>query len=70
MDCSKREYLAYLDADDLWHPMQLEMQVECFRKVKDIGFVFTGFSKINMECNIAKNRYEEYAFPVFQDYGL
>jgi hypothetical protein len=62
--------LAFLDADDRWHPRKLEMQVECFQKVKDIGLVFTDFSRIDMDGNIVKDRYEEYAFPIFQDYGL
>jgi len=67
---SKGEYLAFQDADDRWNPKKLEMQVECFRKVKDIGLVFTDFSRIDMEGNIVKDRYEEKAFTVFQDYGL
>ena len=70
MGCSKGEYLAFLDADDLWHPRKLEMQVECFQKVPDIGLVFTDFSRIDMEGNIVRDRYEQDAFVVFHEYGL
>jgi len=70
MGCSKGEYLAFLDSDDLWHPGKLEMQLECFQKVPDIGLVFTDFSRIDMEGNIVRDRYEQDAFVVFQDYGL
>ena len=70
MGCSKGEYLAFLDSDDLWHPGKLEMQVECFKKVPGIGLVFTDFSRIDMEGNIVRDRYEQDAFVVFQDYGL
>lgn len=70
MGYSKGEYLAFLDADDLWHPRKLKLQIECFHKVKDIGLVFTDFSRIDMEGNIVKDRYEQDAFAVFQDYGL
>jgi glycosyltransferase involved in cell wall biosynthesis len=70
MDYSKGEYLAFLDADDVWYPRKLEMQIECFRKVQEIGLVFTDFSRIDMEGNIVQDRYEQYAFAIFQDYGL
>jgi glycosyltransferase involved in cell wall biosynthesis len=70
MSHSKGEYIAFLDADDRWHPRKLEMQVRCFQEVHDIGLVFTDFSRIDMEGNILQDRYEQYAFAVFQDYGL
>jgi glycosyltransferase involved in cell wall biosynthesis len=70
MSYSKGEYIAFQDADDRWHPGKLEMQIDCFRKVQDIGLVFTDFSRIDMEDNVVKDRYEENAFTVFQDYGL
>ena len=70
MSYSKGEFIAFQDADDRWHPRKLEMQVECFRKVQGIGLVFTDFSQIDMEGNIVQDRCEQYAFAVFQDYGL
>ena len=70
MSHSKGEYIAFQDADDVWHPKKLKMQVECFRKVQDIGLIFTDFSKIDNEGNLVQDRCEQYAFPIFKDYGL
>lgn len=34
------KYLAFLDADDLWHPRKLELQVAYLERHPDIGIVF------------------------------
>ncbi len=36
---SKGEYIAFLEADDVWHPEKLLLQVECLDKNPDIGLV-------------------------------
>ena len=41
------EYLAFLDADDLWHPTKLEKQVECLDNNPDAGLVYTWVALIN-----------------------
>jgi glycosyltransferase involved in cell wall biosynthesis len=41
------EYLAFLDADDLWHPRKLEMQVEAALADPEIGFVYTFYQNID-----------------------
>ena len=39
---AKGRYIAYLDADDLWHPDKLERQM-VFLQEKQAGFTFTGY---------------------------
>ena len=39
---AKGRYIAFLDADDVWLPKKLSLQME-FMKKKDAGFVFTAY---------------------------
>ncbi len=41
------DYLAFLDADDLWHPTKLEKQVECLDHHPDVGLVYTWVALID-----------------------
>ena len=38
---AKGEYLAFLDADDLWHPTKLEKQVRCLEENPEFGLVYS-----------------------------
>lgn len=44
---SQGAYLAFLDADDLWHPTKLEKQVNVFRQNSRLGLVYTWVAYIN-----------------------
>jgi glycosyltransferase involved in cell wall biosynthesis len=35
------EFVAFLDADDVWHPRKLEIQLECLRRNPELGLVGT-----------------------------
>lgn len=39
---AKGSYIAFLDSDDLWHPLKLEKQL-AFMKVNDIAFSYTAY---------------------------
>lgn len=62
---SKGEYLAFLDADDIWLPNKLEKQLK-FMKENNLNFSSHGASFINEESekirsnNILKNYYRRY----------
>jgi glycosyltransferase involved in cell wall biosynthesis len=40
---SDAEFIALLDADDLWHPMKLALQIECLEANPQAGVCFTEF---------------------------
>jgi glycosyltransferase involved in cell wall biosynthesis len=48
IDSSKGEYIAFLDADDLWEEDKLREQIDCFKKAKhELGFVHTGYREFD-----------------------
>lgn len=36
------KFVAFLDADDVWHPRKLELQLQAFRQREDLGLLGTG----------------------------
>lgn len=48
LDNAKGEYVAFLDADDLWLPDKLKLQIE-FMQNNQIGFVYSDYEKIDLE---------------------
>jgi glycosyltransferase involved in cell wall biosynthesis len=49
---SSGEYLAFLDADDLWLPAKIEKQVELFEKNTALGLVHVGIEDRDVEGNL------------------
>lgn len=47
LDIAEGKYLAFLDADDFYHPQKLEKQIEAFDKNKDIDLVSCGMASFD-----------------------
>jgi len=41
------DYLAFLDADDVWLPQKLEMQIECMKYMNNVHLSFTNFITVS-----------------------
>lgn len=46
---STGEYIAFIDADDLWEPTKLEKQLQCFQNNPSIGLIHTAMTIIDEE---------------------
>ena len=55
------EYVAFLDSDDLWHDNKLQLQMELFRDIPEVGGVYCGIRHIKLASGevlaLAKRRY-------------
>ncbi|MBZ4035794.1 glycosyltransferase [Flavobacterium sp. 17A] len=51
------KYIAYLDADDLWHPEKLKKQIQ-FLKANNLHFTFSFYDSIDEEGNDLNRRVE------------
>lgn len=54
---AKGEYVAFLDADDLWLPDKLKLQMEMFEKMPDIGFIHTNYKLFCSDGEISNYRF-------------
>ena len=55
---SEGEFVAFLDADDVWLPTKVEKQVERFRGDADLGLVHVGVDEIDADGNSLVHRLE------------
>lgn len=54
---ARGEFIAYLDADDMWYPGKLEKQVEFLDAHKECGFVHSEFALIDEADSVIHRRF-------------
>jgi glycosyltransferase involved in cell wall biosynthesis len=56
---SNGEFIAPLDADDLWHPAKIERQLRVFRDGEDrLGLVYSWFALIDRDSHVIQLRHQ------------
>lgn len=55
LELAKGQYVAFLDADDVWKPAKIEKQVKLLRE-KDGGFCFAAIEMIDGDDNVIKGK--------------
>jgi len=56
---AKGKYLAFIDADDLWHPQKLEKQIHVFDHIPEVDLVYTnGISFMDTTQNVIHTHQE------------
>src|SRR5690606_10616687 len=52
-EASKGDYIAFLDADDLWKPQKLQVQID-FMEAKGYPFTFSFYDAMDEDGNLLK----------------
>lgn len=55
---SSGEYVAFLDADDVWLPTKVEKQVARFQSDADLGLVHVGLQEVSLQGDVLRTRLE------------
>lgn len=51
IELARGQFIAFIDADDLWSPDKIQQQVQAFKKHPDCSYCFTNFSRFDAKNN-------------------
>ena len=54
---SKGQYIAFLDADDIWLSKKLQLQIDLFEKEPTLGFIHTNHTLFNLKEVVANHKF-------------
>jgi glycosyltransferase involved in cell wall biosynthesis len=58
IEMSRGELMAYLDADDIWRPDKLELQVAMFKAEPSLGLVFSDLARFNSQGPMSTTHFD------------
>ncbi len=65
---SRGEFIAFLDADDVWLPGKLILQLECLRRFPEAGMVWTDMAAVDGGGRILHERYLHKMYSAYKYY--
>ena len=51
------DYVAFLDSDDTWKPWKIELQLDCMRRLPEVGMIWTDMDAIDSDGAVRQERY-------------
>lgn len=69
---AKKEWIAFCDSDDIWHPDKMKICIEVIRSCEDSEFIFHDFSIIYRDKVITERatHSEQTFFPLMKNYSI
>lgn len=51
------DYVAFLDSDDTWKPWKIELQLDCMRRLPEVGMIWTDMDAVDSQDVVRQERY-------------
>ena len=60
------DYVAFLDSDDTWKPWKIELQLDCMRRLPEVGMVWTDMDAVDSHDAVRQERYLKVMYGAYQ----